>query len=118
MDSAPSIGVVGVGYVGLVSAVCFAHVGHDVVCMDLDAEKIARLKRGEVPIYEPGLEKLIDDNASRLSFTTSYDELVASCRILIIAVDTPPSVSGDADLRASSTPFVRSRRVAASICWS
>ncbi len=98
MDSAPSIGVVGVGYVGLVSAVCFAHVGHDVVCMDLDAEKIARLKRGEVPIYEPGLEKLIDDNASRLSFTTSYDELVASCRILIIAVDTPPSVSGDADL--------------------
>ncbi len=98
MKSTPPIGVVGVGYVGLVSAVCFAHLGHTVVCMDLDAEKIARLKDGEIPIYEPGLEKLVDDNASRLIFTTSYDELVASCRVLIIAVDTPPSPSGDADL--------------------
>jgi UDPglucose 6-dehydrogenase len=98
MDAAAPIGVVGTGYVGLVSAVCFAHLGHRVVCMDVDAGKIARLEAGDVPIYEPGLDKLIDDNASRLSFTTSYDELLEQCHILFIAVDTPPSPSGDADL--------------------
>ena len=97
MDSAP-IGVVGTGYVGLVSAGCVAHLGHPVVCMDVDAAKIERLKQGKVPIYEPGLDKLLDDNASRLSYTTSYDELLERCRILFIAVDTPPSPSGDADL--------------------
>ena len=97
MDAAP-IGVVGTGYVGLVSAVCFAHLGHHVVCMDVDEAKIARLESGEVPIYEPGLEKLVSDNAARLSFTTSYDVLLERCRILFIAVDTPPSPSGDADL--------------------
>ncbi len=98
MQSAAPIGVVGTGYVGLVSAVCFGHLGHRVVCMDIDAAKIERLRRGDVPIYEPGLDKLIDDNASRLSFTTSYDELLESCSVLFIAVDTPPSPSGDADL--------------------
>jgi len=97
MADAP-IGVVGTGYVGLVSAVCFAHLGHHVVCMDVDEAKIARLERGEIPIYEPGLEKLVGDNAGRLSFTTSYDELLSQCRLLFIAVDTPPSPSGDADL--------------------
>jgi UDPglucose 6-dehydrogenase len=97
MDVAP-IGVVGTGYVGLVSAVCFAHLGHEVVCMDVDEAKIARLERGEVPIYEPGLEKLVADNAPRLSFTTSYDVLLERCSLLFIAVDTPPSPSGDADL--------------------
>ena len=70
MQSAAPIGVVGTGYVGLVSAVCFAHLGHPVVCMDVDAAKIERLRRGQVPIYEPGLDKLVDDNASRLAFTT------------------------------------------------
>jgi len=98
MDAAAPIGVVGTGYVGLVSAVCFAHLGHRVVCMDIDAAKIERLRNGDVPIYEPGLDKLIDDNRSRLSFTASYDELLEACRILLIAVDTPPSESGDADL--------------------
>jgi UDPglucose 6-dehydrogenase len=98
MQSAAPIGVVGTGYVGLVSAVCFAHLGHRVVCMDVDAGKIERLRRGEVPIYEPGLDKLVDDNSSRLSFTTSYDELLEGCTVLFIAVDTPPSPSGDADL--------------------
>jgi len=98
MDAAAPIGVVGTGYVGLVSAVCFAHLRHHVVCMDIDAAKIERLKNGDVPIYEPGLDKLIDDNRSRLSFTASYDELLEGCRILLIAVDTPPSASGDADL--------------------
>jgi UDPglucose 6-dehydrogenase len=98
MDPAAPIGIVGTGYVGLVSAVCFAHLGHHVVCMDVDATKIERLQRGDVPIFEPGLDKLIDDNASRLSFTTSYDELLDACVVLFIAVDTPPSPSGDADL--------------------
>ena len=98
MDAGAPIGVVGTGYVGLVSAVCFAHLGHHVVCMDVDAAKIEGLRQGRVPIYEPGLDKLIDDTRGRLSFTTSYDELLDACRILFIAVDTPPSPSGDADL--------------------
>ena len=92
------IGVVGTGYVGLVTAVCFAHLGHHVVCMDVDAAKVESLRRGAVPIYEPGLDKLIEDNAVRLSFTTSYDELLAACHTLYIAVDTPPTLAGDADL--------------------
>jgi len=98
MDAGAPIGVVGTGYVGLVSAVCFAHLGHHVACMDVDEAKIEGLREGRVPIYEPGLDKLIDDNSGRLSFTTSYDELLETCRILFIAVDTPPSPSGDADL--------------------
>ena len=92
------IGVVGVGYVGLVTAVCLAHLGHEVACVDLDAAKIQVLRDGRVPIYEPGLDKLMADNAARLSFTTSYDEVLARCRVLFIAVDTPPTASGDADL--------------------
>ena len=92
------IGVVGVGYVGLVTGVCLAHLGHSVVCLDVDEARIAALREGTVPIYEPGLEKLVDDNATRLSFTTSYDELLERCRILFVAVDTPPTQSGDADL--------------------
>ncbi|MBM3148162.1 MAG: UDP-glucose/GDP-mannose dehydrogenase family protein [Actinobacteria bacterium] len=97
-DAQPPIGVIGVGYVGLVSAVCFAHLGHRVVCLDVDARRIAALEAGRVPIYEPGLEKLVEDNAERLAFTTSYDDLLDRCRIMFVAVDTPPSPSGDADL--------------------
>ncbi len=92
------IGVVGVGYVGLVTGVCLAHLGHRVVCLDVDEARIAALREGTVPIFEPGLEKLVDDNAARISFTTSYDQLLAQCRILFVAVDTPPTASGDADL--------------------
>lgn len=98
MQQAAPVGVVGTGYVGLVSAVCFAHLGHHVVCMDVDDAKIAALKAGKVPIYEPGLDKLMSDNASRLSYTTSYDELLEACTTLFVAVDTPPTASGDADL--------------------
>ncbi len=97
-DAQAPIGVVGIGYVGLVTAVCFAHIGQHVVCMDIDEAKVKALREGDVPIYEPGLEKLIADNASRLTFVTSYDELLERCRVLFIAVDTPPSPSGDADL--------------------
>jgi UDPglucose 6-dehydrogenase len=97
-DTQPPVGVVGIGYVGLVTAVCFAHLGHRVMCLDVDERRIAGLEAGVVPIYEPGLEKLIDDNAERLAFTTSYPVLLDACRILFVAVDTPPSPSGDADL--------------------
>ena len=97
-DDQTPIGVVGIGYVGLVTAVCLAHIGHHVVCMDVDADRIKALREGVAPIYEPGIDKLIDDNAGRLSFTTSYDELLAQCYTLFIAVDTPPAPSGDADL--------------------
>ena len=92
------VGVIGVGYVGLVTAVCIAHLGHRVVCLDVDEAKVAALKGGGVPIYEPGLEHLMAGAAGRLSFTTSYAELCREARIMFIAVDTPPSPSGDADL--------------------
>jgi UDPglucose 6-dehydrogenase len=68
------------------------------MCLDVDESRIAALKDGAVPIYEPGLERLVDDNAERLTFTGSYDELLDTCHILFVAVDTPPSPSGDADL--------------------
>jgi UDPglucose 6-dehydrogenase len=101
MTARPSqapIGVIGVGYVGLVTGVCFATLGHHVVCMDIDEAKIALLRSGGVPIYEPGLAELMADARERLTFTTSAEELFGACRVLFVAVDTPPSPSGDADL--------------------
>jgi UDPglucose 6-dehydrogenase len=92
------VGVIGVGYVGLVTAVCIAHLGHEVVCLDVDEAKIETLRSGPVPIYEPGLDALMAGARQRLSFTTSYDELCERSRILFVAVDTPPSPSGDADM--------------------
>lgn len=95
------IAIFGTGYVGLVLAATMSDVGHDVTCVDVDAEKIAGLKRGEVPIYEPGLEGLVRDNqdAGRLSFTTDPAVGVASASIIFIAVGTPPDEDGSADLR-------------------
>jgi UDPglucose 6-dehydrogenase len=92
------IGVVGVGWVGVVTAACFAEQGHEVWAMDIDAEKIASLSAGEVTIHEPGLPELVRGNAERLNFTTSMDELLAHARLLFCCVDTPPTYSGDADL--------------------
>ncbi len=97
-ETQDSVGVVGVGYVGLVTAVCIAHLGHSVVCLDVDEAKVEALRAGRVPIYEPGLDELLAGARERLSFTTSYDELCERCRILFVAVDTPPSPSGDADM--------------------
>jgi UDPglucose 6-dehydrogenase len=96
--SQTTLGVIGVGYVGLVTGVCFAHLGFRVVCMDLDQSKIDRLCRGVIPIYEPGLADLLAGSHERLTFTTSYDELLDACEIVFVAVDTPPSPAGDADL--------------------
>ena len=92
------VGVIGVGYVGLVTAVCLAHLGHQVVCLDVDEAKIDGLRSGRIPIYEPGLDEVLTGARQRLTFTTSYDELCERCRVLFVAVDTPPSPSGDADL--------------------
>ncbi len=94
------IGVIGTGYVGLVTAAGFAELGSDVWCVDIDAEKIARLRRGEIPIYEPGLEELVAGNSSRLHFDTDLGGALAHARLLFVAVGTPPTYSGDADLSA------------------
>jgi UDPglucose 6-dehydrogenase len=92
------VGVIGTGYVGLVSAAGFAELGSEVWCVDIDAEKIERLRRGEVPIYEPGLEELLRRHASRLHFTTELAPALEHTRLLFVAVGTPPTYSGDADL--------------------
>lgn len=93
--------IFGVGYVGLVQAAALAEAGHDVVCVDVDADKIERLKCGEIPIYEPGLTTLVTQNqiAGRLRFTTDAAEGVAHGRIQFIAVGTPPDEDGSADLK-------------------
>ncbi len=92
--------MIGTGYVGLVSGTCFAEIGHDVICVDNDERKIAVLKKGGVPIYEPGLGELIAKNvtAGRLSFTTSIQEGVQKSLVLFIAVGTPPKEDGEPDL--------------------
>ncbi|HEX3391855.1 MAG TPA: UDP-glucose/GDP-mannose dehydrogenase family protein [Solirubrobacteraceae bacterium] len=94
------IGVIGTGYVGLVTAVGFAELGSDVWCVDVDSEKIERLRRGEVPIYEPGLEELVARNRERLRFSTDLAPALEHARLLFVAVGTPPTHSGDADLSA------------------
>ena len=94
------IGVIGTGYVGLVTAAGFAELGSDVWCVDIDAEKIERLRRGEVPIYEPGLEEVLVKHGERLHFGTDLGEAMAHARLLFVAVGTPPTYSGDADLSA------------------
>lgn len=95
------ISVVGVGYVGLVTAACFADLGNRVIALDVNQDKINGLKRGKLPIYEPGLKELVDHNvrAKRLSFTTSYAESLDGTEFVFIAVGTPMGVDGDADLQ-------------------
>jgi UDPglucose 6-dehydrogenase len=99
-DQRQPIGVIGTGYVGLVTAAGFAELGSDVWCVDIDAEKVARLRAGEVPIYEPGLEELIARNAERMHFSTALGDALEHARLLFVAVGTPPTYSGDADLSA------------------
>jgi UDPglucose 6-dehydrogenase len=94
------IGIFGAGYVGLVTGACFAELGHDVVVRDIVPERIDALRRGEVPIYEPGLDELIARNAERLRFTLDVAEAIDGADFLYIAVGTPPTYSGDADLSA------------------
>jgi UDPglucose 6-dehydrogenase len=95
------IAVVGTGYVGLVAGACLAETGNEVACADIDAGKIARLNRGEIPIYEPGLEPLVERNLRerRLAFTTAVEEAVRAAEVVFIAVGTPPGEDGSADLQ-------------------
>ncbi len=97
-ESREPIGVVGVGWVGLVTAACFAELGHRVVARDIVAEKVEALARGETTFHEPGLGELLARNAERLSFTTEMGELLDAARLLFVCVNTPPTRSGDADL--------------------
>src|SRR6476661_3508795 len=92
------IGIFGAGWVGLVTGACFAELGHEVVVRDVVPEKIDALRGGRVPFHEPGLAELLERNAERLTFTLEVDELKADARIFFSCVDTPSTVSGDADL--------------------
>src|SRR6266849_3476213 len=94
------IAVIGSGYVGLVTGACFAEFGVDVTCVDVDAQKISRLSIGESPIYEPGLDQLIQKNlqAGRLRFTTDVDAATKQSLVIFLAVGTPPRDDGSADL--------------------
>ncbi len=95
------IAVIGTGYVGLVAGTCFAESGNDVVCIDIDKDKVAKLQAGVVPIYEPGLEELLKRNVhdGRLKFTTSYAEAIPGAQVAFIAVGTPPGEDGSADMK-------------------
>ena len=92
------IGVIGVGWVGLCTAACFAELGHPVYARDILPEKVESLARGEVPMHEPGLPELVQRNAERLNFTTDMREVLDNAELLFCCVDTPPTYSGDADL--------------------
>ncbi|MEI7780544.1 MAG: nucleotide sugar dehydrogenase, partial [Planctomycetota bacterium] len=113
------IAVVGTGYVGLVTGTCFADSGNTVTCLDINAEKIARLNRGEIPIYEPGLEEMVERNAAagRLQFTTDAAAAIRDAEIVFLAVGTPPAADGSADLSAlwkvvdSIAPFLHQQAV-------
>src|SRR6478609_408665 len=94
------IGVIGTGYVGLVTAAGFAELGNEVWCIDIDAEKIDGLKQGRIPIWEPGLEELVAANRDHMHFSTDLSEALEHARLLFVAVGTPPTYSGDADLSA------------------
>src|SRR4030081_652759 len=94
------IAVIGTGYVGLVTAAGFAELGSEVWCVDVDADKIAMLNRGEIPIYEPGLAESVARHRDRLHFSTELAPALEHARLLFVAVGTPPTYSGDADLSA------------------
>src|SRR5919109_5506971 len=101
MSAAPDrepIGVIGTGYVGLVTAAGFAALGSDVYCVDIDEEKIRGLEAGRMPIWEPGLEELVAEHRERLHFSTALGPALEHARLLFVAVGTPPTYSGDADL--------------------
>ncbi len=94
------VAVFGAGYVGLVTGACLAELGHEVVVRDVLADRVERLRAGEIPIWEPGLEELLRQNAERLTYTLDVGEAVSGADFLYVAVGTPPTYSGDADLSA------------------
>src|ERR671928_498899 len=94
------IGVIGTGYVGLVTAAGFAELGNEVWCIDIDAAKIEGLQQGRIPIWEPGLEELVAKHRDRMHFSTNLADALEHARLLFVAVGTPATYSGDADLSA------------------
>jgi UDPglucose 6-dehydrogenase len=98
MADREAVGVIGVGWVGLVTAACFADLGHEVVAVDVDEAKISSLRRGASTIHEPGIDELLERNRDRLIFTTEIADVLERTRLLFCCVDTPPTYSGDADL--------------------
>ena len=91
VDEKRTVGVVGVGWVGLVTAACFAELGHPVIARDLLQDKVDSLSRGEITIHEPGLAELVEKNRKRLRFTTDMDELLEGAQVIFVCVDTPPT---------------------------
>jgi len=98
--TAMDISIIGTGYVGLVTGACLADIGHKVICSDIDEEKITQLNRGQIPIYEPGLDELVSRNKEnkRISFTCNIRKAIENSKVVFIAVGTPPDKSGNADL--------------------
>ena len=95
------IAVVGTGYVGLVTGTCFAETGNTVTCVDIDKEKVEKLKEGVITIYEPGLEQLFERNIkqNRLFFTTNLEDGIKDAKLILLALPTPPGEDGSADLK-------------------
>ena len=95
-----NIAVIGTGYVGLVTGTCFSETGNQVICVDINENKVAQLRRGEIPIYEPGLDVLFDRNTrqGRLQFTTNLAEAIQDAEVIFLALPTPPGEDGSADL--------------------
>src|SRR5687768_15127236 len=100
LNLAMHIAVIGTGYVGLVTGACFAEFGVDVTCVDVDTNKIEKLKNGVIPIYEPGLDQIVDKNikAGRLHFTTDIKSAVEPAEVVFLAVGTPPKEDGSPDM--------------------
>ena len=96
-----NIAVVGTGYVGLVTGTCFAETGNNVICVDIDADKVRRMQEGQIPIYEPHLDVLFERNIKqdRLRFTTDLESAIKDAQIIFLALPTPPGEDGSADLR-------------------
>jgi UDPglucose 6-dehydrogenase len=103
MPEKEPIGVIGVGWVGLVTAACLAELGHEVHCRDIVQAKVDALERGELPIWEPDLAELVERNRDRLHFTTDMNQVLDAAELLFCCVDTPPTYSGDADLSRVET---------------
>ncbi|RMD99921.1 MAG: UDP-glucose/GDP-mannose dehydrogenase family protein, partial [Bacteroidetes bacterium] len=95
------LAVIGTGYVGLVSGTCFAETGNDVICVDIDENKVKRMQNGEIPIYEPGLDVIFERNTrqGRLKFTTDLASAVDHAEVIFLALPTPPGEDGSADLK-------------------
>ena len=108
--------MIGVGWVGLVTAACFAELGHEVIARDIVPEKVEALSRGETTIHEPGLDELLAGTPSASPSPPRWRELLEAARLLFVCVDTPPTYSGDADLSACARSS-RSSTTTATMCW-